>query len=43
MSNAELIKEHLEDKCKYCNIKDCEGIHITIDRKTKCDRDEKSR
>lgn len=43
MSNAELIQEHLENKCKHCNIKDCEGIHITIDRKTKCDRDEKSR
>ena len=21
MNNEELIREHLEDKCKYCNIK----------------------
>lgn len=40
MTNEELIKEHLEDKCKYCNIKDCDGIHITIDHKTRCNKDE---
>ena len=40
MTNEELIKEYLEDKCKYCNIKDCDGIHITIDHKTRCNKDE---
>lgn len=41
MSNQDLIKKHVKDKCKYCDIKECDGIHITIDRKTRCDRDEK--
>lgn len=40
MTNEELIKEHLENKCKYCDIKDCDGIHITIDHKTRCNKDE---
>ena len=42
MSAEELIKQHLEDKCKYCDQQCCDGIHITRDRKTKCDRDEKT-
>lgn len=38
-TTQELIKEHLEKKCKGCKIKDCNGIHITVDRKTRCDKD----
>lgn len=41
MSGQDLIKQHKQDKCSNCKIKNCNGIHITIDRKTKCDRDEK--
>lgn len=41
MSAEELIKQHLEDKCKYCDIQHCDGIRITRDNKTRCDRDEK--
>ena len=43
MSAEDLIKEHLNDKCKYCDLKECDGIHITIDKKTRCDRDEQVR
>lgn len=39
MSGEDLIKEHLEDKCRYCDIQNCDGIHITIDNKTRCDKD----
>ncbi len=39
MSNQDLIKEHTEEKCKYCNIHNCNGIHITIDGKTRCTKD----
>ena len=42
MSSEELIKEHLENKCKYCEIKECNGISITTDRKTRCEKDEKT-
>lgn len=39
MSTQELIQKHLEEKCKNCtNI--CDGIHITIAKETKCDKDE---
>ena len=43
MSGQDLIKEHLEDKCKYCDLPCYDGIRITRDRKTRCDRDEKKR
>lgn len=44
MTREELIKQHLEDKCKYCDTQqDCNGIRITTDNKTRCDRDEKKR
>lgn len=43
MSGQDLIKEHLAEKCKHCDLQDCDGIRITRDRKTKCDRDEKKR
>lgn len=36
----ELIKEHVQEKCKYCIRKNCNGINITIDKKTRCDRNE---
>lgn len=38
-SNQELIEEHVKEKCKYCDIHDCDGIHITIEQKTRCDKD----
>ena len=39
MTTQELIKKHIEEKCKECtNV--CDGIHITVEGKTKCDRDE---
>ena len=41
MSIQELIKEHVQEKCKYCTVKDCNGIHVTINKKeTRCDKDE---
>lgn len=43
MSAEDLIKQHYDDKCKYCDLQYCDGIRVTIDRKTKCDRDEKKR
>lgn len=36
----ELIKEHLEKKCKGCKIKDCNGITITQSGTTKCTKEE---
>lgn len=36
----ELIKEHVQEKCRYCTKQDCDGIHVTITKETKCDRDE---
>lgn len=42
-SNQEIIKDHIREKCKYCDIHDCDGIYITIDKKTRCTRDEKKR
>lgn len=42
-SNQELIKDHVREKCRYCDINDCDGIRIAIDGKTRCTRDEKKR
>lgn len=40
MSDAELYKKHVEDRCSKCNINiNCE-IHITQDRKTRCTYDD---
>lgn len=36
----ELIKEHVQEKCRYCTRKECSGIHVTINEGTKCDKDE---
>ncbi len=40
MTIQELIKEHLESKCKECKIKDCNGITIKQDGKTKCTKED---
>lgn len=38
MTTQKLIQKHLEEKCKNCtNV--CNEIHITVDRKTRCDKD----
>lgn len=36
----ELIQEHVKEKCRYCTRKECNGIYVTKDGKTKCDKDE---
>lgn len=41
MTMQELIEEHQHEKCRYCDIQNCDGIHITRDNKTRCDKDEK--
>lgn len=41
MSGEELMQEHLADKCKYCDLQDCDGIRITERNTTRCNRDEK--
>lgn len=38
MTIEQLFKEHVKTVCKDCTIKDCDGIHITTDNKTKCER-----
>lgn len=40
-TTQELMKEHVQEKCRYCTKKDCDGIHVTVDNKTRCERDEK--
>lgn len=37
MTIQDLIKIHVNDKCKYCNNKNCEGIRITHNNKTVCE------
>lgn len=42
MSIHDLIKKHLEEKCKDCENKNCNGISITRDKVgTRCDKYEK--
>ena len=41
MTTQEKIQEHVQEKCRYCLRKNCDGIHITVDGKTKCDADER--
>lgn len=37
MSIQDLIKKHLEEKCKNCERKDCTGITVSqIKPETKC-------
>lgn len=40
-SCQELIKEHQDNKCKYCDKHDCSGITFTINQKTRCDKYER--
>lgn len=40
MTIQELIKEHLENKCKECKIKDCNGITVTQNGTTKCTKED---
>ena len=37
MSIQDLIKLHVNDKCKYCNRKNCQGIRVTQDGRTVCE------
>lgn len=39
MTKKELFKRH-EIKCKNCTLKDCDGIHLTINNTTKCEEGE---
>lgn len=36
----ELIQEHVQEKCRYCTKENCNGIHVTRDGKTRCEKDE---
>ncbi|MBO5004891.1 MAG: hypothetical protein J6D03_06600 [Clostridia bacterium] len=36
----ELIKEHVQEKCRYCTKENCDGIHVTITKETRCEKDE---
>ena len=38
MTIQELMKEHVKEECRYCILKECNGIHITRDNKTICER-----
>lgn len=38
MSKQDLFKQHKQEKCKNCNNTNCNGITITIDVKTRCDK-----
>lgn len=41
MTIQELIQKHVEDKCKKCNNKNCNGIKVTYDNRTVCDENER--
>ena len=36
MTKQELFERH-KTMCEYCNIKKCDGIHITINNTTTCE------
>lgn len=36
ISIQNLMKIHVNDNCKYCNRKNCNGIRVTQDGKTVC-------
>lgn len=38
MTIQELFKKHSKEKCKNCKIKNCKGITITLDNKTRCEK-----
>lgn len=35
----ELIKEHVQEKCRYCARKECDGIHINTNNEATCERE----
>lgn len=37
MSIQDLMKIHVNDECKYCNRKNCNGIRVTQDGRTVCE------
>lgn len=37
MSKQEIFKQHKEQYCKDCKNKNCNGITITLDGKSRCD------
>lgn len=37
MSIQDKIKVHVNDKCKYCDKKDCDGIRVTQDGRAVCE------
>jgi hypothetical protein len=39
MTQKELYDKH-KIKCKNCTLKNCDGIHLTINNTTKCERGE---
>lgn len=40
MTTQEKIQKHVQEKCRCCLKESCDGIHITVDGKTKCYKDE---
>lgn len=37
MTIQELIEKHVEEQCKNCTKKDCNGIYLTKDNRTICE------
>ena len=42
LTTGELMEEHVKEYCKYCTLKECDGIRVTINGKTKCAKEEKA-
>ena len=40
LTSQELIQEHVKEQCRYCTLRECDGIRVTIDGKTRCARGE---
>lgn len=38
MTTQELIQKHLEEKCRYCARKECDGIHINTNNEATCEK-----
>lgn len=39
-TTQELIQEHVQEKCRYCTKEKCDGIRVTVNNETKCEKDE---
>lgn len=37
ISIQDIFKIHVNDKCKYCNKKNCSGIRVASDGRTVCE------